>query len=169
MRHIHFFAVVLVGLFIFSAVGCGGPDSQFVRVEGTITFNGQPVDGATVTFQPINPDSGGAAAGTTDANGVFTLTSGQATRGGTGVLPGEYRVLVSKRPPPPPDPIQEAFDRGEIDYDELQRRRAAVSLRPATTGPTNLLPERYSRPSTTDLRATVVRGNNSPFNFDLTD
>jgi len=168
MRYYLFFAVALVGLFVLSSIGCGGSDSQFVRVEGTIAFNGQPVDGATVTFQPMDSE-GGAAAGTTDANGAFTLTSGHAMRGGTGVLPGEYRVLVSKRAPLPPDPIQEAYDRGEFDYDELQRRRAAVSTRPATAGPTNLFPEKYSKPSTTDLRATVVRGNNSPFNFDLTN
>jgi hypothetical protein len=74
-----------------------------VTVEGKVTFDGKPLEGAAVIFIP--KDGGVGASALTDAEGAFRLIGTQAD----GLVPGEYRVTVSKRvfPPgmkPPDDP-----------------------------------------------------------------
>jgi hypothetical protein len=94
----------LVGCLALALAGCArGP----VPVEGKVTMNGKPVAGATVVFIP---EQGGPEAGAqTDDEGRFRLT-GTKTEG---IMPGEYRVTVSKKewPPgtPPPDPTKMTF------------------------------------------------------------
>jgi len=158
----------LVGLLAMVLCGCGSPDSKYTKVEGTITYNGEPVEGATVTF--IATDSSGeSAAGRTDESGKYTVTSSQAVHGGAGVLPGEYVVLVSKRSAPTADPNQAAFDRGEITYDELQRLKAMRN--PYATGPrpTDELPAQYAQQNQSNLKVTVKKGKISKHDFELTD
>jgi len=171
MKHNNFFATALVGLLILVLTGCGNPDNRYSRIEGTITYNGAAVEGATVSFQAVDP-AGESASGLTDANGRFTLTSVQAKDGGRGALPGDYLVTVSKREMPPPDPDQAAFDAGEITYDELQSRLAAKGAGSTVRdGPPSrdLLPAKYRSAATSGLKATVVSGRNAPVDFDLTD
>jgi hypothetical protein len=60
-------------------------------VSGTITWKGQPVEGAVVVFVPTGDFE--PAAGTTDAAGKYQLTTFVA---GDGAQAGEYRVKVSK-------------------------------------------------------------------------
>jgi len=169
MQHNSFFAMALSALLVLGLVGCSDPDSRYSRVEGTVTYNGQLVDGATIRFQSVDPE-GESASGTTDAGGKFTLTSTGAKDGGRGALPGEYTVLVIKYEQAPPDPDQEAHDRGEIDYNELQARQ---SRRPpgASSGAVSksLVPAKYGTPRTSDLTATVKPGKNEPFSFELVD
>jgi hypothetical protein len=169
MQHNPFFASFLSVLLILVLTGCGNRDSRYSRVEGTVTYNGQPVEGGTVNFQPILPE-GESASGITDAGGKFTLTSVNAINGGRGALPGDYNVVLSKVEPPPPDPDQAAFDRGEIDYNELQNRLNRKG--PGARGPSgkSLLPLKYSNPGgASGLTATVKRGKNEPFVFELVD
>ena len=152
MQHNQFFTIAFIGLFILVSIGCGNTDNRYAKVEGTISYKGGLVDGATVTFLPV-AEGGEPASGKTDVNGRFSLTSAQAIEGGRGVLPGEYLVTVSKREPPPPIP------------------EGAVSSSSAPPAPRakELLPAKYLQPGTSDLRATVNPGKNDPFNFELAD
>ena len=164
MRYFHvFLAMVVVGWFALALIGCS-PDNRYTKVTGTITYKGQVVEGASVSFLPFSPDAE-PAAGRTDANGEFTLTSVYAVKGGKGVLPGEYTVLVVKSEMPP-DPLVELFNQGKITSEELEKRQSArvVGLRPI-----ELLPVKYMQPGTTDLKATVEKGKDNTYNFDLTD
>jgi hypothetical protein len=164
MRSLNIFlTTVVAGLFVLALAGCN-PDRRYTKVSGTITYNGQVVEGASVSFLPAGPD-GEPASGRTDASGRYTLTSVYAVSGGTGVLPGEYTVLVVKSEMPP-DPYVELYNQGRITSEELERRQSArlVGLRPI-----ELLPEKYMHPGTTGLRATVERGKDNTFDFDLTD
>jgi len=152
MQHKYFFTTMIVGLFVLVSAGCSNTDSRYVKVEGTIAYKGELIDGATVTFLPV-AEGGEPASGKTDTSGRFSLTSVRAIEGGRGVLPGEYHVTVSKREPPPPMP------------------EGAVSSSSAPPAPRakELLPTKYLQPGTSDLRATVNQGRNDPFNFELTD
>ena len=134
-------------------------------VEGTITYKGESVAGAIVSFQPSSSE-GESASGTTDANGKFTLTSSHAIDGGRGALPGDYVVTVIKRETPPPDLDEEAYNNNEIDYNTLQARQNA---RPPAPPLKSLIPEKYATGSGSTLTATVVTGKNPPFVFDLVD
>jgi hypothetical protein len=55
-----------------------------------VTLDGQPVEGATVTF--MTDDGKQSAAGSTDAAGKFSLS----TNGKDGAPPGTYKVVVVK-------------------------------------------------------------------------
>ena len=166
MKHNQFFALTLLSLFCLGLVGCSDADARFARVEGTVTYNGNPVVGASVRFQSVDSD-GESAVGTTDANGRFTLTSITAADGGRGALPGQYRVVITLLEPAPPCRHEAAYQAGEIDYSTFQQRLEA-SRGEVTPPRRSLIPERYSRGSTSTLEATVVQGRNAPFNFDLT-
>ena len=165
MKQNHFF-VALTGLVLLVFSGCSNPDSKYAMVEGTVTYNGVPLAEATVSFQATAMD-GESASGTTDASGRFRLTSIGAVGSGRGALPGDYRVTVEKRELPPPDPDQVAYEQGDIDYSELQRRQSARSYA-SSAAPKSVIPEKYAAGSSYGLVATVTAGRNSP-KFELTD
>lgn len=78
-------AVVALGL-----IGCGG-DATVAKVSGTVTLDGEPVEGASVIFAPIG--GGRPATGQTDAQGNFQLsTFGSAD----GAMIAEHEVSVVK-------------------------------------------------------------------------
>lgn len=72
--------------------GCGNDLSQ---VTGVVTLDGEPLKGgdgihATVFFQPVS-NTGAAAVGVVDENGVYKLSTGSQS----GITPGEYLVTYS--------------------------------------------------------------------------
>lgn len=137
-------------------VGCGetvdANRPKTVPVTGSVTYNGQPVDGATVTFMAGSSEGRGAVA-TTDASGKFLLTTFEA---GDGAIPGSYKVTVSKTAGGAP-----AAGGGEI-------------MAPPVGGmPTeevkDELPAKYKDASTSGLTADVKEGGTNDFPFPLTD
>jgi hypothetical protein len=79
--------------FLLAGLGCGGKD-QLVRLEGIVTLDGEPVEGAIVSFLP--DEAGGRfASGTTAKDGSFRLTTNKPD---DGALPGDYRVTVTLIP-----------------------------------------------------------------------
>jgi hypothetical protein len=86
------FAWILLALF---AAGCSKTDPSFVPVSGTITFNDQPLANATVTFIPKDGTPGFGGLGKTDAAGRYKVRGSRDDA--TGIPPGEYRVVISKR------------------------------------------------------------------------
>ena len=155
--------VRLVGLtvLVFTAAGCDGRRTP-VAVSGTVTLDGQPVEGATVTFHLVGDDKDGRlATGQTDKTGTFRLTTGNED----GARPGEYKVVIIKnvlggskvKMPDFPDTPEgrnqrEHFLWKQYGDDQLPYR--------------NVLPDRYG-----DLKATPlsckVPGDN-PVHFPLT-
>ncbi len=74
------------------STGCFGPPTvnyDMIPVEGTITFEGEPLANAEVMFDSADFPRG---FGTTDENGRFTVTTRQF---GAGLPAGRYRVLVT--------------------------------------------------------------------------
>lgn len=151
------FSVALAGM-----VGCGRTGPVVEYVEGTVTLNGAPVDGATVAFKPV--DGGLPASGITDTAGVYRLNALNA-KPGKGTAAGDYLVSVLKwKDPaegagPPPDPSDTA------KYEAWQRE----NRKGASSGPIYITPKAYSDATTSGLRATVKKGRNSgdAFRFDL--
>jgi hypothetical protein len=127
-------------LIVLFALGCG--DGKPVPVQGVVTLDGEPLDGATVTFMSSG-DSMRPATGYTDQAGVFHLTSFKKD---DGAFPGEYRVLVTKIKSidPPPDANSGEPDAVLKHYQSLrsQERRS-------------LLPSLYAGYETTPLRCKV--------------
>lgn len=62
---------------------------NLVGVSGTVTFDGRPLEGATVVFRP---KQGRPSAGTTDAQGRYVLRYTAEKRGS---LAGEHTVSIT--------------------------------------------------------------------------
>src|SRR6185436_12065008 len=86
--------VILAGFVaLVTVIGCSeAKPFDTVKVTGLVTLDSQPVDGATVVFQPAT-GAGKAATGMTDKDGKFNLTTSTA---GDGAMPGTYKVTVTK-------------------------------------------------------------------------
>lgn len=87
--------VVLIGLW-----GCGPAEEKLpslVPVNGTVTYDGKPLEGATVFFAPTDGKGGFAASGFTDSAGKYSLeTSTGNGRSNPGAVPGKYGVKISR-------------------------------------------------------------------------
>lgn len=139
--------------------GCDSSDPNQLpteKVSATVTYKGNPVEGATVSF--MLPPSGGSnsgppAFGVTDATGVAKLTT---YKDGDGAILGKHMVLISK------DEFQGTVEVASQDSEDYS---------PGATPPPKvkaLLPKKYSLP-TGGLSAEVVKGTPLEFTFDLKD
>jgi hypothetical protein len=88
MRHVGLF---IVALFLAPSGGCGKGSTS--AVSGTATFDDKPLANAMITFIPQGETQGSRATARTDANGKFTLVTPQGEKN---IVPGEYKVVVSK-------------------------------------------------------------------------
>ncbi|GIW98513.1 MAG: hypothetical protein KatS3mg111_1846 [Pirellulaceae bacterium] len=167
-------------LLLFSVVvGCGESIPETAKVTGKVTLDGKPVEGAVVTFQPDG--EGKPATGKTDANGQYTLMTAFQTKTVEGVVPGTYKISVSKysvpdggmspygqqSDPPAVDPNKKLTEEEEMAL--LQQGYTAADAQPQNRNETlkNELPAKYANPATSGLSYTVVPGENS-LDLDLT-
>ncbi len=84
-------ALAVLSLVVVVLTGCGPGGPQLAPVEGVVTLDGTPLEGATVLFHPA--EGGKPATGTTDAQGKFTLITRNL---GEGAQVGMNNVSVSK-------------------------------------------------------------------------
>jgi hypothetical protein len=176
-------SLVLSVCFLGAIWGCNkGPSVAAFPVTGTVTYEGKPVEGASVMFMSKNPD-GPKANGETDAEGRFSLTTylgpQQILKG---AVPDEYKVAIIKAPPPETGgEMEPGLDPTTPAYQEKSIQRMVKMAGPipgadkrANTGPVapkkiSLLPEKYANPATSGLKVTVVTGQNDPVEFKLSD
>ncbi len=86
----------LIFLLVVLAVGCSNGQYPLAPVSGTVTLDGEPLEGAEVVFAPMENDKttivGPASVGYTDQEGRFTL---KTIKGGSGAVITNHRVSVS--------------------------------------------------------------------------
>jgi hypothetical protein len=88
--HLRDLMLGVLALALVAGAGCESKGKP-VKVEGTVTLDGKPLSGASVTFNPVG--GGRPSVGTTDSSGHFQLTTFNT---GDGALPGDYKVTVRK-------------------------------------------------------------------------
>ena len=121
----------MFGLTSLVAAGCHrGPD--LVPVNGQVTLDGQPVEGAAVMLHPEN--GGRPATGKSDAAGQFALTT---LSEGDGALPGKHKVTVALTKMLREIKEGDPWDESAVEY---------------------VVPARYGSPQTSGLSAEVVDG-----------
>ncbi len=141
-------------LFVAAAfLGCDGtPAGQrpTAPVEVTVTYQGNPVAGATVTF--ITSEDPKAATGITSSAGVAILTTYKPQ---DGAVIGNNLVTISKMEVDPKGekPVADPTQADVVGYTPLSPLRS-------------LLPKKYSMPGTSGIQADVVKGKNT-FKYDL--
>jgi len=146
-------------LSMISLVGCGGNPAGYPEtapVTGTVTLDGAPVEGASISFAP---PEGRSSSGTTDADGKYELRYVGPVMG---AMLGTNRVIIRKQVPDP-DYVPTAAERkaaeemAALDPDES----------PTFTSPMiDSLPERY-RSRDSELSADV-KDTDNVFDFALT-
>ena len=137
------------------SVGCGSSGPPVNLVEGKVTMDGSPLAGATVMFSPASSGTGRAAAGVTDASGVYRLTDMSATKTGSGAATGDYLVAITKAEGDGGGGGEESGS----DYEYNPDPNAPLTMKSA-------VPDKYTRPESSGLTATIAAGKNE-INFDL--
>ena len=124
-----------------------------IKVTGTVTVDGAPMSGVNILFNPVEKD-GIAAGGVTDANGVYTLTSG-ANSPGTGAVEGSFIPTFSKTETEQREPT--ASPEEEI---------AKYGYDPPKV--TYIIPQKYGDVKTCGVDpVTVEKGKENRFDFEL--
>jgi hypothetical protein len=123
-------------------IGCDSPDpSGLVEATGTVTYEGRPLEGANVLFQPQGGNEPSLASqSVTDGDGRFRLSTHiGAGKFQSGIAPGRYGVAITK----------------------LDTASNSSTLAP----PKHLLPKKYATPPTSGLVAEVAAGRENDFRF----
>ena len=139
-------------LLIFTlACGCepGSSVEGLASVAGQVKYQGNPVEGALVTFHPANVEPTKnmlTSTSTTDAEGRFVMRTyddkaASSSAFVNGLVSGEFKVSVEK------------LEDGSI-----------TSLQ---TPPKSVLPSKYAHPETSGLSATVTIAGPNDFTFEL--
>lgn len=147
-------------LFVFS-MGCSkGDRPDIAKASGIVTLDGNPVEGATVTFEPVN--GGRPCFGTTDPEGRFAITSYEE---GDGAPVGEHFVSVIKisgpgAAAPTPD---SAMSLSEIAPPGADKDKAEDPDKETIY----LVPRKYINAKTSGLKITVPDGGSTTLDLKL--
>ena len=135
-------------------VGCGDGGPSVSLVTGKVTLDGKPLADAVINLSPVAGGTGKAAVGTSDAQGIFTVTDATSKKIGSGAVVGEYQVGVLWYQPDANDTSKSTGSSAEA----MPKDNAAATK---TSGPKSELPAAYQNPSTSGLKLTVKSGTNT--------
>ena len=153
--------LAVIGLLAAVSAGCGPSAPKLYPASGTVTFEGKPVEGASVLFIP---QAGRPSMATTDASGKFTVT----TNGKPGAPLGTYLVTVTKQsggaaatPAASISPQQGGAEPSEEEKQRMmmkQREEMESQLATMRSGSKsqNVLPAKYANPEASGLSVTVT-------------
>jgi hypothetical protein len=125
--------------------GCGGGSGG--RIEGKVLYNGAPLSGAKVVFEPKDKNLQSGYIATTNDKGEYVMVPVP----GAAIKPGKYGVAVTKYVD------KKGKEPDAEDIDQLIARGDARSV----------LPRNYADPVTSDLYADVKEGTTIVPPFEL--
>jgi len=141
----------LAALALFAALGCG--QNNMVPVKGTVTLDGQPIEGALVKFIPKPGAASHEATAVTDASGNFSLGT---LKDGDGAWRGVYKVCVQKIMIDPADMSKIPDLPGGADPSSPKTEGASrAQVMRAMKYKKNIFPKEYMNADTTPLEKTV--------------
>jgi hypothetical protein len=143
MKRYYYFIIILLISLAFS--GCTtkpytGPKTYFV--DGTITLDGLPLEGADIQFQP-KENVGEVAVGKSVSAGNFKVSSVQGLPE-QGAMAGTYKVTVSK------------IEAVQLSHPKID----PVSGDSTTQTSKEILPAIYQDPIKTPLEVIIIEGRN---------
>ena len=155
LKRIAFFNFLVVTVTLAGCNSDGNPKTY--EVSGTLTLNGQPVDGATIVLIPKGTGAYPATA-VSNADGTFQLTTFNAN---DGAVPGDYSVKISKM-----EYKEEAVSDTQVFASSEEENENYELTESSAAPPKNLLPAKYANPMTSELIYSVPE-EASTFNIDL--
>ena len=150
--------LLCAGLAVFLGLAGCEPESrrdgpEMVKVTGTLTLDGEPVDGGHIRFSPEG--NGPAAFAETDSRGRYQLRTYDP---GDGAIPGNYRISVTKE-----------VTEGVVEFESQQEREEYLKKngRP-NRKVTNALPKKFANPDTSGLTAEISLAGSKRVDLELT-
>lgn len=141
---------ILLAVMVLMACGCGRQKDRWLAARpattlasGEVTFEGKPLEGAIVVFQPTAPGGIGAS-GMTDAQGKFELKTFPPE---SGAVPGAYSVSILKT----------AMPSGANNNNDDSQPVLVVSV----------IPNKYSIPTESGLNAQIPEAGTEDLVFHL--
>jgi hypothetical protein len=156
-------SICTLGIFLFT--GCTGSESvSTVPAGGTVTLDGQPLADADVTFHPVGEGEGRrSASGKTDAQGKFKVgTYVDAGKLQDGAVPGEYAVTVNKVAGSTASMGPEAMMKAMSNKTGAPKKSEDSELTPDSA-----IPEKYTSPKSSGLKAVVKEGDANDFPLEV--
>lgn len=159
---------ICLALLIGCSSGTNGP--KLAPADGTVTYKGSPLAGATVMFVPAK---GPVAMGITDVNGKFRLATGTIRGAVIGPVTVSITAMsasentsgmdaISKRP--------QSKEEADAYMKKASEMQAAMSSgRAADVMPKSLIPEKYGKAETSGLRYEIKANGPNHFEIALTD
>lgn len=141
-----------------SGGNASSPISRAVKtypVTGKVTYKGEPVADAVVTFRSTGMGETVAAAGRTDSSGHYALTTYKAE---DGAVAGNNLVMISKT----------KTEGGDPSYSDVNSPTNYGKPMPKVTIK-HLIPEKYSTVEKSGLTAQVKDSGTNDFPFELKD
>jgi hypothetical protein len=83
---------LLLTLLAVAGLSCSSSTVDLQPVRGTVHYEGQPAEGATVILEPIRSSSTSKPAGTVSADGSFVIATHPH---GNGAPAGEYAIIIT--------------------------------------------------------------------------
>ncbi len=132
--------------------GCGSNSNVTVYpVRGTVTFEGQPMQGGgSIAFIPAQGQVGKGAGGIIAEDGTYVL--GTYTEK-DGSMPGEFHVVI----------MQSVYDEPENLGDGVAPSKATGEK----VKPEDRIPDTYGQVNATDLKVTVEAQKDNVIDLDL--
>jgi hypothetical protein len=84
---LHFCTCLIFAAAVCVLAGCADRYDGRLAVSGNVTLEGAPLDGGTITFEPV--DGQGSTSGAAIENGEYTIDRK------VGLKPGKYRVAIT--------------------------------------------------------------------------
>lgn len=156
-----------LGLMAGCSSGTKGP--KLAPADGTVTYMGNPLAGATVMFVP---EKGPVAIGITDMSGKFRLSTGTIR----GAVIGNSKVSVTATEPGKSDSGKDALSKRPQTREEAdaymkkanEMQAAMASGRPEDVLPKSLIPEKYNKTDTSGLSYEIKASGTNHFEIALT-
>jgi hypothetical protein len=151
-----------------------GCDSQKVTVypaTGTVTFKGNPLENADVTFSIKGAEGQPSTIlgmGKTDSSGKFSIKThlDPSQMPLEGAVPGVHGVSISKYVPPG-GMSEEDYKKKLAIEEEAMKARGVVTAAEAAPQKVSLLPPQYMSPAASKLTAEVKKDGANNFTFDI--
>jgi hypothetical protein len=154
--------VLLATVFALIALGCSSRKAGPVpvhEVSGVVTYKGQPVVGADLTF--FNKELDRSAFGRTDEQGRYRLTTFSIN---DGAVAGKHIVTIAKSETPAVAPVIP-----DVESPEYMPPGLGESSMPAQEPPKSSFPEKYGSQETSGLIAVVDADAPNEIDFKITD
>lgn len=152
---------ICVGLVLgFAVSGCGGgsrdPRAEgLVQASGKITFNGQPLGGASITFHNEGDPTKQGGSANAKGDGSFALNMFSE---GDGTYPGDYIVTATK-----------VSVKYPVSDEEMLRLEREDPEKVPSGKVTSLIPAKYAVKSSSDIRVNVPAKGSTSLLIELKD